>query len=386
MKKGFIFFLAVLIFLGFWQGASAQEQVEVNFFYSQTCPHCAKEKLFLEQVEKDYPEVKINKLLVSENIGLLQEFYKNYNVLKGELGLVPITFIEDKYFLGFDEKTQEKIENCIVNKVENGPESPCDEESINGFSDKVSLPIIGEINPQKYSLATLSVMFGFFDGFNVCSLGALILILGLVLSLKERKKIFFYGGVFVLTTAIIYGFLIFLWHQIFSLFAGYLRVMEIMIGILGIGGGVYFLKEFIRFKKYGPTCDIGTGTKITNKFFPKLQKMFESSSGPILIVPGILLFAGIITIVEFPCSAAVPLVFAGILAKSQLSFWSYLFYITLFVVFYMLDEIVVFLIAFFTMNIKIASPKVVVWITLVESIVLFLLGFYYLFGIAVLIL
>jgi len=48
--------------------------------------------------------------------------------------------------------------------------------------------------------------------------------------------------------------------------------------------------------------------------------------------------------------------------------------------FYMFDEIIIFLIAFFTMTVKLTSAKFVTWITLIESIVLFLLGFYYLFG------
>jgi len=45
----------------------------------------------------------------------------------------------------------------------------------------------------------------------------------------------------------------------------------------------------------------------------------------------------------------------------------------------MLDEIIVFLIAFFTMKIWLASSKIVVWITLLEAIILLALGFYYLF-------
>ena len=371
MKKGFIFFLLILVSLGFWQGALAQENTEVNFFYSQTCPHCIKEKLFLEDLEQKYPEIKVNKLLVSENVDILQQFYQEYDVPREEFGFVPITFIKDRYFLGFDEEIAKKIEDCILSNC--SLKEPAVDKT-------VDIPIIGKIDPQKYSLTTLSVMFGFFDGFNVCSLGALILILGLVLALKERKKILLYGGVFILTTAIIYGMLIFLWHQVFSLFAGYLRVMEIIIGSLGVGGGIYFLREFIRFRKYGPTCEVNTGTKITNRFFPKIQKMLTSSTNPILIIGSVLLFAAIITIVEFPCSAAVPVVFAGILAKAQLSFWNYLLYIALFILFYMLDELIVFLIAFFTMSVKIASPKIIIWITLLEAIILFLLGAYYLFG------
>ena len=43
-----------------------------------------------------------------------------------------------------------------------------------------NIPLIGEIDLAKYSLPAQAVVLGFFDGFNVYSLGALVLILGLV--------------------------------------------------------------------------------------------------------------------------------------------------------------------------------------------------------------
>ena len=76
----------------------------------------------------------------------------------------------------------------------------------------------------------------------------------------------------------------------------------------------------------------------------------------------------------------VPVAFAGVLAQSGLSTFNYLLYISIFVAFYMLDEIIVFLIAFFTMKIWLASSRVAVWIILAESIILFALGAYYLFN------
>jgi len=62
----------------------AQEKIEIYFFYSLTCPHCAREKVFLEKLEEKYPEIEIKKLPLSErkNIKFLKEFYENYKVFK----------------------------------------------------------------------------------------------------------------------------------------------------------------------------------------------------------------------------------------------------------------------------------------------------------------
>jgi len=380
MKKSIIVIVIfVLVFLvGAFNFVSAK-QVEINFFYSPTCSHCAQEWKFLEGLKEKYPEIKINKLSAFEkdNIELLKKLYKDYNVLQEYYGMVPITFTNERYFIGFNEEIGKGIEDCILvcqkDKISKGNVTIIDLEG------NINLPIIGRFNIKKYSLPTLAVILGTLDGFNVCSLGALILILGIVLALRSRIKTLIFGGLFILTTATVYGFLIVLWYQIFSFLVPYMRIMQILIGLLGIGGGIYFLRQFIRFKKQGPTCEVGM-ERVVERFSSKFQKSLKDSRNILLLIGSVLLFAGILTIVEFPCSAAVPVIFAGILSQAQLPAFLYLFYITFYLLFYTLDEIIVFLIAFFTMKIWLVSNKMIIWFTLAEVIILFGLGIYYLFG------
>jgi len=46
-----------------------------------------------------------------------------------------------------------------------------------------------------------------------------------------------------------YGLLIFLWHQLFTFIAPYIKSMEILIGILALAGGIYLLREFYKAYK-----------------------------------------------------------------------------------------------------------------------------------------
>jgi len=375
MKK-IIFIIFVLAFAaGVFNFALAQEepQVDISFFYGETCPHCSAEQKFLDAMEKKYPNLEIKRYSLNEPkaIELLKDLCKKCESEK-YLGLVPLTFIGDNFFLGFDNENGmgRQIEDYIQRHMESAEKPEEDKE-------KIQLPIIGEIDVGEYSLPILAVVLGTLDGFNVCSLGALVLILGLVLTIRSRKKIILFGGLFILTTAVVYGILIFLWHQLFSLLAPYIRLMEILIGFLGLGGGIYFLKQFIKYQKHGPACEAGFGQKIASKFSQKLQKFFGTRD-IFAIISLVFLFAVIITIVEFPCSAVIPVIFAGIVAKADLAFLNYLLIISLFVLFYMLDELIVFLIAAYKMTLWISSGKFIVWITLIEAIALFLLGFYYL--------
>ncbi len=376
MKKGIFFiFILFLIFSGF-SNVLAKEDLEIDFFYSEICPYCAAEEKFLDEIEKKYPEIKVNRYIAadSSNRKLSIDLLKKHDAER-YIGLVPLTFVGEEFFLGFDnpDGIGKKIEESIQRQLKDLEPKP--EED-----NKINLPIIGEIDLTKYSLPAQAAVLGFFDGFNICSLGALILILGLVLVLRSRSRIFIFGGLFILTTAIVYGLLIVIWYQVFYFLAPALKIMNIFVGVLGIAGGVYFFKKFLKYKKYGPTCDIDAGKGVVGKFSKRLKDNFKKSGGLWAIILSIFIFAIVITIVEFPCSAVIPVFFASALAEAQISGLTYLLYIAIFILFYMLDEIIIFLIAVFTMTIKLSSSRVMVWLVLLESIVLFGLGFYYLFG------
>ena len=352
--------------------------LDIYFFYSETCPHCIAEQSFLDKIEIKYPQVNVIRLLHNnpEAIKIQLPLLKKHNAEK-YFGLTPLTFIDQVFLPGFDNENSagQYIELAILQQLQTSETEPVIKIKEN---KKINIPIIGEIDLQKYSLPVLAAVLGILDGFNVCSLGALLMILGLVLVLKSRRKILIYGGTFNFVTAVIYGALIVLWYKFFVLLAPYMKILQILIALLALGGAIYFFKQYLKIRKYGPTCNIDTDQNITNKFSDKIKNHIQKPGNVFITTGIILIFAAIITIVEFPCSAVIPVAFAGILAQSELSVFSYLIYIAIFILFYILDELIIFLIAFFKMDIWLASSKFAKWAALIESIILFLLGLYYL--------
>jgi len=386
----FIFFRNIIIcffifglLLGSFNFALAQDNgVEINFFYSPTCPHCAKEKAFLAGLASEYPALKINQYDVingQDSQKLLGEFYKKYEVPKSLQGLVPATFTPEKYFIGFDDAIAEEMKSCLEECLR--PEKEEFSLTHTSIIDKsAKIPLLGEIKLSDLSFPAMATVLGILDGFNVCSLGALLLILSLVLVLRSRRKIIIFGGVYILTTAAVYGFLIFFWYKLFEAIAPYLKIMNLLIGVLGVSGGIYFLRQFWKSRKSPPVCESGSGKKISSKFLPKLQELLEKPSSLLLSVGVVFAFAFVLTAVEFPCSAVVPVAFAAVLSQAGLPLAAYLFYIAIFVLFYLLDEIIVFLFAVFTSKIWLASPRFLKWIYLIEAVILFFFGIYYLVG------
>src|SRR6056297_1797130 len=75
--------------------ALAEEPTTIYFFWGDGCPHCAKEKPFLEQMEEKYPELKVEMLEIyknQENGKLFQKMASAYNT---QARGVPATFIGD---------------------------------------------------------------------------------------------------------------------------------------------------------------------------------------------------------------------------------------------------------------------------------------------------
>ncbi|HCC04908.1 TPA: hypothetical protein DEP58_01215 [Patescibacteria group bacterium] len=343
------------------------------FFHSVTCPHCREEQKFLDKLETKYPELTILRYEVSDptHTPLMRQLAAEHGAER-YLGNVPLTFVGEQYFVGYDNErtTGAEIERAV--RIVLGLEGSESEQS-----KSFSVPFFGNINQEDFSLPILAILLGFLDGFNVCSLGALVLIIGLSLKLQRRKSILLFGGTFIVTTALVYGALIVVWYQVFELFSGYIDFIKVLVALLALGGGLYFLKEYFRMRKQGPLCEFQE-SKLINRFMERTEDAFQNNTKLLGILGTVLVFAAVVAIVEFPCSAAVPVVFAGVLAEAGLSTFVYLSHIALFVLFYLLDEIVIFGIAAYRLKLWMTSGTFTKYAVLGEALILMLIGAYYL--------
>jgi thiol-disulfide isomerase/thioredoxin len=347
----------------------------VYFFHSPTCPHCRKEQVFLDKMEQAYPTLTVLRFDVrdSEYTQLMTDLAEQYGAER-YLGNVPLTFIGESYFVGFgsDETTGREIERAIQTALDFEVAEETEEESAT-----FDVPVFGAIDKDQYSLPVLAILLGFLDGFNVCSLGSLVLIIGLSLKLQRRKAIVALGGTFILTTALVYGVLIVAWYHIFDIFTQYIDAMNVVVGLLAVGGGAYFMKEYFRMKTQGAQCELQE-SKLITKMMSHTTAAFEQKTKFFGIVAAVLFFAAVVAVVEFPCSAAVPVVFAGILAEAGMSTVAYLSHIGLFVLFYLLDEIIIFGIAAYRLKLWMTSGTFTKYAVLAEALILLGIGVFYL--------
>lgn len=377
MIKKITFLLIAILFFIIPVFGFAQENLEdpetIYFFESKICGTCAQEKEFLKnEIKEDYPNIEIESYIIEndkekekfENL-LTDKGFENYTLI------TPMTIIGDNLFVDFYKEDKDLIRKAV--KGENV------QSEINQLRGEIDVPFIGRVEVEGWSLPVLAFVIGSLDGLNVCSIGALILILMIVLAFDSRKKIAFYGGLFIVTATIIYGALVFAWTALFEALTSFIGPLNIVIGIASLFGGVYFFYQFLQFLKYGPTCQ-SSSSKLANKATKKLKKSFNEKTEVIVLAGSVIFFAAIMTLVELPCSFGLPVVYGSILAESSLSWFGYSLYILLYLFFYMLIELIIFAGAVITKEVWIAESNIITWVYLAGTIVLFFLSYYYLIG------
>lgn len=367
MKKIFLLLILIIFFsLGAKVDFSLAQQnsVDIHFFYSDICPHCAEEEEFLKDLEKKYPEIKVKGYEViynSENQKILNDFYKNYQVPEGRRGWIPVTFTPTRYFIGFNQQIAEDIENCIKECVVGERPTP----------QKIKIPIFGEIETAKMSLPVLTVVLGAMDGLNPCAMWILLFLIALLINTRSRKRMWLIGGIFIATSGIVYFLILTAWLNLF-LAISYVNLTRILIGAFALGVGIWQIKNFITYHP-GVCKVLGIKSRIERGLREKAEKIVTSPF-TFAMIGGLIILALGVNLIEFFCSAGLPAIYTRILALSQLSTLSYYLYLLLYTFVFMVDDLIIFSLAVITLSRIGFTEKYNYWATLIGGLLILILG------------
>ena len=108
------------------------------------------------------------------------------------------------------------------------------------------------------------------------------------------------------------------------------------------------------------------------KVFTKEDKLF-------LAILGAASLAVSVNVIELACSAGLPLLFTQILALNNLSPFMYFIYMLLYILAFMLDDMIVFVIAMFTLKLTSITNKYNKYSHLIGGLIMLLVGILLLF-------
>ena len=104
-----------------------------------------------------------------------------------------------------------------------------------------------------------------------------------------------------------------------------------------------------------------------------IQKIIKERSF-ILAILGIVLLAASVNIIELLCSLGLPVMFTQILAINEVGKVGQILYSILYVLFFMIDDIIIFVIAMKTLEIKAISNKYGKYSHLIGGLIMIIIG------------
>ena len=375
MKKILLTFFALFLFIPL-----ASAKVNVYLFHSDSCPHCKREIEYLKTLD----DVNVKYYEVSSYSNLLSKVRKELNIKESS---VPLTIIGSDYVIGYSDEIKNNIdsmiesysekEHCDVVEdiIQNKDIKSCVDKNkgIYTKSDDKVLNIFGKkiiFNAKNISLPLISALIGFVDGFNPCAMWVLIFLISMLFNMKDRKKMWTLGIVFLVTSALVYmafmtGILALANSSVGSLF-------KYVIALVALIGGTINLVSFKKSLKNNTGCQV-TDKKKKKKIMDRIKDIVSEKHFVISII-GIMLLAISVNLVELACSAGLPAMFIEILSLNNLSKLEYSLYMLIYMLMFMIDDIVVFIIAMTSLKLTGISNKYTKYSHLVGGIIMILIG------------
>jgi len=340
------------------QGASESEgKTVVLLFWSKTCPHCAKEKPFLQQLSSEHPQLEVRYFEVSENETNAQ-LYSRMAEACGQKPLgVPATFINGDMILGYDEALGADIKGRILDCLETGdcidPMSKLAQADISAGNQTcenkktITVPFLGEIDPTRMSLPVFTVVIAGLDSINPCAFFVLFFLLSLLINAQSRRRMLFIGGTFVIFSAFIYFIFMAAWLNFF-LIMGQLKAITLIAGAIAVIVSVINIKDFFHFKK-GLSLSIPESAK--PKLFARMRNLVRATELPSMLF-GTVFLAVAANTYELLCTAGFPMVYTRFLTLNHLSTLDYYIYLASYNIIYVIPLFLIVLMFTLTLGSK----------------------------------
>jgi hypothetical protein len=354
--------IALVLALAAPAGAAPQT-IDAYVFWRDGCPHCERELEFLGRLAAEDPRVRVHRFEVlpsAESRRLLERVGEH---LRADVSAVPFTVIGDAVWTGYlDDATtgaemKRHIDACLragcpdpvaqLLAARDAPPAEPPATDRQRLPATAQLPLLGEVALRDLSLPALTIALGALDGFNPCAMWALVFLLGLLVGIRDRLRMWVLGGAFVVASAAVYFVFMAAWLNLL-LFLGMIAWVRIGIGLVALAGAGYQLRAYVLAR--GETCPV-TAPEARRRVFGELRRLAGRREFCAALA-GIVALAFAVNLVELLCSAGIPVVYTQVLTMSGLPLWQHYAYLALYVVVFMLDDLAVLVLALATLHVS----------------------------------
>lgn len=238
-------------------------------------------------------------------------------------------------------------------------------------SYSVDTGLFGVVSLKDVSLPIFTIILGAVDGFNPCAMWILIFLITMMFSMHDRFKMWILGLTFIFTSGFVYLCFMLSWLSLAS-FLSSVVLIRFLIACFAVLFGMVNIYRYFKSLNSDVGCDV-TDKKKRVKIMERIKKIVNEKSF-LLSILGIVLLAFSVNLIELLCSLGIPVMFTNVLAMNELSTLEYVIYIGLYLIFFLIDDILIFVIAMKTLKIKGISNKYTKYSHLIGGVIMVLLG------------
>lgn len=320
----------------------------LHLFWSEGCPYCEAELAWLEGLVQRYPTLEVRTYELSGSDANRALWVQMTTARGVEPTGVPTTVLGEHIWVGFDaDRIGPGIEAAVAAAVaEQEPSEPATEPAAPDRAAVLSLPLVGEIDLASRSLIVSTLLIGFVDGFNPCSLWVLSLLLALVLHTGSRRRVLIVGGTFLAVTTLLYGVYIAGLYSVLSYIA-YVPWIRVVVAIIAATFGILGVKDFLAFRR-GPSLSIPESRK--PGLYRRMRAVTAADRPLPAVVAGTAAMAVGVSLIETPCTAGFPVIWTNLLAVNDTATGAAVVLFGLYMLVFLLDELAIFGVAVVTMR------------------------------------
>ncbi len=329
--------------------ASAQttmETVELTIFYGEGCPYCAAELEFLDGLQREIPQLEVTAYEVWNDEGNRQLFIDMTAERGAEAQAVPTTIIGDDVWVGFDERIAAQIEAAVRAALPSSPADPTTARGPASDAETVDVPLIGQVSVGDRSLVVSTLVIGFVDGVNPCSLWVLTILLALVLHGRSRRRVVLVGGTFLGVTAAMYGLYIVSFYSAIELAGSIAWIQRAVALVVGVLGALQLAEAY----EVRGLPRLGISEERRPELYRKMRALSVSDRGAGALMLATAGLAVGVSLMETPCTAGLPMLWTGMLAERDLAWVAMATLFGLYLLVFLVDELIVFGAAVVTMR------------------------------------
>jgi hypothetical protein len=405
-------------------GFRVEDMFRIQAFVREGCPHCRDAKRFLAELARRWPALRIELLEVAgpaarqRLLGVEARFGTTVTTL-------PAIEVCNRLICGYDSDAttgaqiedilreasvpsrgiQEQQRSAPTNSSTNVPATiqlaaafhwrssqralasdepplpPVAEDETTELApaptirpEGIKIPGWGMVYVRDLGLPAFTLVIGLVDGFNPCAMWVLVFLLSILVNVRDRTRILAIAGTFVLISGLAYFAFMAAWLNVFLL-VGYVRTMQVALGLLAVLIGVINVKDFVAFKR-GVSLSIPESAK--EGIYARIRQIVAARYLSTAVALAVVLAISV-NVVELLCTAGLPALYTQVLTVQELPAWQNYAYLLLYNLAYMLDDSLMLGVFVVTLSHRKIQEREGRWLKLISGLVILALGLVMLF-------